>query len=82
MKLFIKNIDADINEAQLETLFAQFGEVVDTKIVYDKITWESKGFAFLEMAKKADGQKAMEALNGKELRGKALIVEEAVDKRK
>lgn len=82
MKLFIKNIDADINEAQLETLFAQFGEVVDTKIVYDKITWESKGFAFLEMAKKADGQKAIEALNGKELRGKALIVEEAVDKRK
>ena len=82
MKLFIKNIDADINEAQLETLFAQFGEVVDTKIVYDKITWESKGFAFLEMAKKADGQKALEALNGKELRGKALIVEEAVDKRK
>jgi RNA recognition motif-containing protein len=82
MKLFIKNIDADINEAQLETLFAQFGEVVDTKIVYDKITWESKGFAFLEMAKKADGQKAMEALNGKELRGKALIVEEAVDKRR
>ncbi|MGB3947505.1 MAG: RNA-binding protein [Bacteroidia bacterium] len=82
MKLFIKNIDADINEAQLETLFAQFGEVVDTKIVYDKITWESKGFAFLEMAKKADGQKAIEALNGKELRGKALIVEEAVDKRR
>ncbi len=82
MKLFVKNIDQDINEAQLEGIFAKFGEVVSTKIGYDKITWESKGFAFIEMAKKADALKAIEALNGKELRGKALLVEEAVDKRR
>lgn len=82
MKLFIKNIDKDINEAQLEGIFAQFGEVLSTKIAYDTITWESKGFAFLEMAKKTDAQKAIEALNGKELRGRALIVQEAIDKRR
>jgi RNA recognition motif-containing protein len=82
MKLFVKNIEKEINEAQLEGIFAQYGEVLSTKIAYDRITWESKGFAFIEMAKKADAQKAMEALNGKELRGKALIVEEAVDKRR
>jgi RNA recognition motif-containing protein len=77
MKLFVKNIDKDINEAQLEGIFAQYGEVESTKIVYDKITWESKGFAFVEMVKKTDGQKAIEELNGKELRGRALIVQEA-----
>ncbi|HET6227369.1 MAG TPA: RNA-binding protein [Bacteroidia bacterium] len=82
MKLFIKNIDSSINEMQLEGLFAQFGKVVSTKIVYDTITWESKGFAFLEMVKKEDALKAIEALNGKEVKGRELIVQEAVDKRR
>jgi RNA recognition motif-containing protein len=82
MKLFIKNIDGEINEMQLEGLFAQFGKVISTKIVYDKITWESKGFAFLEMAKKEDAEKAIAALNGKEVKGKALIVEVAEERRR
>lgn len=82
MKLFIKNLDRDINEMQLEGLFAQYGKVADTKIVYDKITWESKGYAFLEMAKKEDGLKAIEALNGKELRGRILEVSEAEERRR
>ncbi len=80
MKLFVKNIDRDINEAQLESLFAQHGEVVSTKIVYDKITWESKGFGFVEMGKKTDAYKAIDALNGKELKGRALSVEVALEK--
>jgi RNA recognition motif-containing protein len=82
MKLFIKNLDRDINEMQLEGLFAQFGKVVSTKIIYDTITWESKGFAFMEMAKKEEALKAIEALNGKEIKGRELIVEEAVEKRR
>jgi len=82
MKLFIKNLDRDINEMQLEGLFAQFGKVIATKIVYDTITWESKGFAFLEMAKKEDALKAIETLNGKEVKGRELIVQEAVDKKR
>ena len=64
MKLFVKNLDRDINEMQLEGLFAQFGEVLSTKVVYDKITWESKGFAFVEMAKKTEAHNAIDALNG------------------
>ncbi len=67
---------------QLEGLFAQFGKVVSTKIVYDTITWESKGFAFLEMVKKEDALKAIESLNGKEIKGRELIVQEAVEKRR
>jgi RNA recognition motif-containing protein len=82
VKLFIKNIEPSINEAQLEFLFSKFGEVSNTKIVYDRITWESKGFAFLEMVNDEEAKKAIEALNGKELKGKALIVQEAEERKK
>ncbi len=82
MKLFVKNIERSINEAQLEGLFAKFGEVVSAKIIYDTITWESKGFGFIEMAKKADGLKAIESLNGQPLKGRELIVQEAEERRR
>lgn len=82
MKLFVKNIEGSINELMLESLFKPFGEIVSTKIVYDRITWESRGFAFVEFEEKADALKAIEALNGKEVKGKALNIEEAVEKRR
>ncbi len=82
MKLFVKNIEGSINEVLLESIFAQFGKIKETKIVYDKITWESRGFGFVEFETKEDAVKAMEALNGKELVGKNLSVEEAVDKKR
>lgn len=80
MKLFVKNISDEVNEALLESIFRQFGDVLNTKIVYDRITWESKGFGFVEFRKKEDALKAIEALNGRDLVGKPLIVSEAVDK--
>jgi RNA recognition motif-containing protein len=81
MKLFVKNIEQSVNEVLLESIFKQFGEIMDTKIVYDKITWESRGFGFVEFKKKEDALKAIESLNGKELVGKKLSVEVAVEKR-
>ena len=80
MKLFVKNISDDVNEMLLESIFRQYGDIVSTKIVYDRITWESKGFGFVEYEKKEDAMKAIEALNGRELVGKKLVVMEAVDK--
>lgn len=80
MKLFVKNISDDVNEMLLESIFRQYGDIVNTKIVYDRITWESKGFGFVEYEKKEDALKAIEALNGRELVGKKLVVMEAVDK--
>ena len=77
MKLFVKNIDPSINEVALESLFAVHGKVLSTKIIYDKITWESKGFAFIEMDKKEEGEKAIAALNGLVVKGKPLKVAEA-----
>ena len=81
MKLFVKNIEGTVNEVLLESIFKQFGEVMDTKIIYDKITWESRGFGFVEFKNKDEAMKAMEGLNGKELVGKKLSVEVAVEKR-
>lgn len=80
MKLFVKNISDDVNEMLLESIFRQYGDIVNTKIVYDRITWESKGFGFVEYEKKEDALKAIEALNGRELVGKKLVVMEAVEK--
>ncbi len=82
MKLFVKNIESSVNEVLLESIFSQYGEVLNTKIVYDTITWESRGFGFVEFRKKDDALKAIENLNGKELVGKKLLVSEAVEKRK
>lgn len=80
MKLFVKNISDEVNEMLLESIFRQYGDIVSTKIVYDRITWESKGFGFVEYEKKDDALKAIEGLNGRELIGKKLVVMEAVDK--
>lgn len=82
MKLFVKNIEPSINEAQLEYLFIPFGEVLKTKIIYDRITWESRGFGFVEMKEKNAALKAILALDGKEIKGKSLVVEEFIDKKK
>ena len=81
MKLFVKNIHKDVNEAELEGIFAVHGEILSTKIIYDRADWSSKGFGFVEFEKKADALKAIEAMNGKELKGKPLEVKEAVEKK-
>jgi len=81
MKLFVKNIHKDVNELELESIFAVHGEILSTKIIYDRADWSSKGFGFVEFEKKADAEKAITALNGKELRGKPLEVKEAVEKK-
>ena len=81
MKLFVKNIHPDVNELELEGIFAVHGEILSTKIIYDRADWSSKGFGFIEFAKKPDALKAIEAMNGKEHRGQALEVKEAVEKK-
>ncbi|TAL57459.1 MAG: RNA-binding protein [Bacteroidetes bacterium] len=81
MKLFVKNIHPDVNELELEGIFAVYGEIISAKIVYDRADWSSKGFGFVAFAKKPDALKAIEAMNNKEHRGKPLIVVEAVEKK-
>lgn len=74
MNIYVSNIPFRMREDELETLFAEFGEVSSCKIIKDKITKRSRGFGFVEME---NGQAAIDGLNGREVMGLALRVNEA-----
>lgn len=76
-KLFIGNISWGASDEQLRDLFAQYGEVEEAVIVKDKFSGRSKGFGFVTFTNDEDGDKAVEALNGHELDGRELVVNEA-----
>ena len=77
MILLVKNIGHKVNPVDLERLFYSYGEVVETNLVYDNVTWEPKGFAFVEMKNSKDAYEAIEKLNGVKLNGKPLVVKKA-----
>lgn len=76
-KLFIGNLSYSTSEDTLSQKLSEFGEVVSVKIIMDRATGRSKGFAFAEFADEAAAQSAMEALNGQELDGRKISVQEA-----
>ena len=82
MKLIAKNLPLELNAAQLEMLFSKFGKVENSKVIYDRVTSESRGFGFVTMEQEEEGKKAIEALHEKELMGNVITVEEAVDQKK
>ena len=77
MNIYVGNLLNEVTEEDLKQAFEPFGEVKSVKIIKDKYTNRSKGFGFVEMPSKAEGQSAIDGLNGKELKGKALNVNEA-----
>lgn len=76
MKLYVGNLSFDTTEEQLESVFAEHGEVKSVALVTDRETGRPRGFGFVEMANDA-GQAAVTALNGKNLGGRDLTVNEA-----
>ncbi len=77
-RLYVGNLPFDVDEAQLRTLFQEGGRGVnEVKIVMDRDTGRPRGFAFVEMASQADAQAAINAMNGREVGGRALTVNEA-----
>ncbi len=76
-KLYVGNLSFGTTEADLETLFGSHGSVQSAKIITDRDTGRSKGFAFVEMGSDEEADAATEALNGKEIDGRALNVNEA-----
>lgn len=75
--LFVGNLTFDTTEDALRELFSPMGEVGQIRIMTDRDTGKSRGFAFVEMAQDDDAAKAIAALNGKELGGRALTINEA-----
>ena len=76
-KVFVGNLSFQTTDSDLSDLFAQFGEVESVSIITDRETGRSKGFGFVEMADQADANKAISALNGTEMGGRSLTVNEA-----
>jgi RNA recognition motif-containing protein len=77
MKLYVGNLSFDTTQQDLEKLFAEIGTVTSTNIIEDRETGRPRGFGFVEMSSKEDGQNAIAQLNGKEFDGRQLKVNEA-----
>jgi len=75
--LFVGNLPFSTTEDTLRELFAQYGEVQQVRVMTDRDTGKPRGFAFVEMTQDDDAAKAVAALNGKDLGGRALTVNEA-----
>ncbi|MBP7677102.1 MAG: RNA-binding protein [Thermoanaerobaculia bacterium] len=76
MKLYVGNLSYNTTDATLNELFAPFGQVESARVITDRDSGTSKGFGFVEMSN-SDAQKAMGALNGREIDGRAIRVNEA-----
>jgi cold-inducible RNA-binding protein len=76
-KLYVGNLSYDTSEASLRTLFAPHGEVISVNLITDRDSGRSKGFGFVEMGTPEEAQKAIAALDGTQLDGRALKVNEA-----
>lgn len=76
-KLYVGNLAYSVNDGKLQQLFEAYGEVRSAQVISDRDTGRSKGFGFVEMGTDAEAQAAISGLNGKEVDGRALTVNEA-----
>lgn len=79
--IYVGNLTFGTDNAELESLFAQYGQVTDAQVIKDRETGRSRGFGFVEMGSTDDAQKAINELNGKDLNGRQLTVNLAKPRR-
>lgn len=77
MKIFVGNLSRDVMDEELRQAFEAFGKVESATVIKDKFSGESRGFGFVEMPAASEAQAAISGMNGKELKGKAVNVNEA-----
>jgi cold-inducible RNA-binding protein len=77
MKIYIGNLSYEVTEEDLRQEFGAFGEVTSANIITDKYSGRPKGFGFVEMASKSEAEAAITALNGKTLKDRTVVVNEA-----
>jgi cold-inducible RNA-binding protein len=80
MKLYVGNLSFDTTESAIRELFAAHGEVASANLIMDRDSGRPRGFGFVEMADAASARAAMEALNGTQLDGRTIVVNEANSK--
>ena len=77
MNIYVGNLNYDLSEDDLKNAFEEYGAVESVKIIIDRYSGRSKGFGFIEMKNNDEAKVAMEALSGKELSGRTLVINEA-----
>lgn len=77
MRIFVGNLSRDVSDQDLQEAFESFGSVDSATVIKDKFTGESRGFGFVEMPAGAEAQAAISGMNGKDLKGRAVNVNEA-----
>ena len=80
MNIYVGSLHFKMNEAELKEVFEEYGEVTSAKIIIDKYSGKSKGFGFVEMPNDAEAKKAIEELNGAEISGRNIIVNESIER--
>jgi RNA recognition motif-containing protein len=75
--LFVGSLPFAVDDAELRELFGEFGTVESAKVISDRETGRSRGFGFVEMSSDDEAQAAIKAMDGKELSGRAIAVNEA-----
>ena len=80
MNIYVGSLHFKMNEAELRELFEEYGEVASAKIIFDKYSGKSKGFGFVEMPNDAEAKKAIEELNGSDVQGRNIIVNESIER--
>ena len=81
MNLYLGNLNFDAKESEIEELFGQFGQVQSVKVIRDRYSGKSRGFAFVEMESDEAGEKALEQLNETEFLGRKILVNKAREQR-
>ena len=76
-KLYVGNLPYSFRDGELEQAFAQFGTVTSAKVMMERDTGRSKGFGFVEMGSPAEAQAAIQGMNGQQIGGRGLVVNEA-----
>ncbi len=82
MNIFVGNLNYSITEDDIKEIFEEYGELTSVKLITDKFTGKSKGFGFVEMADADEAKKAIEELNGAEVEGRTIVVNESIEKKR
>lgn len=80
MNIYCGSLHFKMSEAELRELFEEYGEVTSAKVIIDKYSGKSKGFGFVEMPNDAEAKKAIEELNGTDVQGRKIIVNESIER--
>ena len=77
MNIYVGNLSREVTEEDLQQAFTEFGQVATAAVIKDKFTGESRGFGFVEMPSKEEGQAAINGMNGRDIKGRNITVNEA-----